>query len=316
MTAIAAVPAQANPGPDFAAFALPVSSDRFSDALMALLAPESAPTLSAADATMLGGLALDGKGKVAKPFELDTDSVKAAAGEAAAADAMLFAALPAPIVPVATPEAFVAEGGMTTSTGKIGTLGLGEALGALAERPDVQLREKLDPRSEARPEFLLETHFPGAHTHVAPAHEAKEAPTFNIEAPIGSSQFREQAADSIRWMARNGETHAEINIHPAELGPIQIEMKMVGDRADLIFVAAHPDTRDALQDQLPQLFDLLAESGIQLGQAHVRDESPDAQGFAARAGLASETENGAETAPKAALLPRGASGDRLVDTFA
>ena len=44
-----------------------------------------------------------------------------------------------------------------------------------------------------------------------------------------------------------------------------------------MFVSQHAEVRQALQDALPQLREMLASSGINLGQANVSDQGPKEQ---------------------------------------
>ena len=88
---------------------------------------------------------------------------------------------------------------------------------------------------------------------------------------------------------------------------------MNGEQTNASFVAASPAAREALEQALPRLREILADAGITLGQASVNAESP-------RNGRGQETvEARGETrrgeAPTAA--PQWTRrGNGLVDTFA
>jgi flagellar hook-length control protein FliK len=62
---------------------------------------------------------------------------------------------------------------------------------------------------------------------------------------------------------------ARIQLHPSEMGSIQIHVRVGSDGADVRFAATHPDVRHALESSLPRLRELLASGGLSLGQAHV-----------------------------------------------
>lgn len=93
-----------------------------------------------------------------------------------------------------------------------------------------------------------------------------------VDAPVGSQRFTDQAAQQVTWMARNGITEAEIRVKPAELGPITVHIEMNQGEAVINFAVTQPETRAAVQDSLHRLQEMLAESGISLGEANVGDQ--------------------------------------------
>ena len=113
---------------------------------------------------------------------------------------------------------------------------------------------------------------------------------------------------------------AEIILTPPQLGRIEVSINMNGDQASANFVAVNPIARDALQDALPRLRELLAQSGIELAQADVRSGQSDngAQGQAnGRATAGGGSGSGADidlpNTPRANWLQ---SGRGVIDTFA
>jgi len=81
---------------------------------------------------------------------------------------------------------------------------------------------------------------------------------------------------------------------------VDIRVSLDGDRIDLGFSAAQQDTRQALQDALPKLREMLAQQGLQLGHADVGQRQ--AQGSGGSGDGRSE-KNGAA----------GARGDELAE---
>jgi flagellar hook-length control protein FliK len=111
---------------------------------------------------------------------------------------------------------------------------------------------------------------------LAPAREALEAQrtatprtATQIESPVGSPLFANEAAQRVTWLARNSIEHAEIRVTPPDMGPIQVTIDMHDNEATINFVVTQTDTRVALEDSLHQLEEMLAESGIALSQASV-----------------------------------------------
>lgn len=66
--------------------------------------------------------------------------------------------------------------------------------------------------------------------------------------------------------------NARIAVNPAELGPVEIRVSVVGDEANIQMSAAHAATREALEDALPRLRAAFGDSGISVGDASVSDQ--------------------------------------------
>jgi flagellar hook-length control protein FliK len=76
-------------------------------------------------------------------------------------------------------------------------------------------------------------------------------------------------AQRLLWMTSNRLDQAEFRMNPPQLGPLGVRLRFDGDQANVVFHASHAQVRDAIEASLPRLRDLLAEQGIQLGQASV-----------------------------------------------
>lgn len=90
-----------------------------------------------------------------------------------------------------------------------------------------------------------------------------------VEAPLNSKVWPEQLGNKIVWLVKNDQQSAQININPPQLGPVQITLHLNGDQANAVFASPHAEVRHAIESALPQLRDMLAASGITLGDANV-----------------------------------------------
>lgn len=109
----------------------------------------------------------------------------------------------------------------------------------------------------------------------AQAQEARPAELpQRIEAPVGSRQWDGEFANRLAWMVGKQEQRAELVLTPPQLGRIEVSLAVSGDQATAIFTSASASVRDAIENALPRLRELLLESGINLGQAQVGSESP------------------------------------------
>lgn len=96
-------------------------------------------------------------------------------------------------------------------------------------------------------------------------------PSSTLSTPVGSPAFPSHLAAEVATIGLAGVERAEIELRPRELGPVRVELSMSGESARIAFSAAHPDTRQAIEQTLPILKDLLAERGLMLAGASVSD---------------------------------------------
>ncbi|WP_276743021.1 flagellar hook-length control protein FliK [Pantoea septica] len=101
-----------------------------------------------------------------------------------------------------------------------------------------------------------------------------------LNAQLGSDEWQQALSQQIVMFTRNGQQNAELRLHPADLGAIQISLKLDNDQAQINMASSHSHVRAALEAALPQLRNALAESGINLGQSQVSSDSfAQSQGF-------------------------------------
>jgi flagellar hook-length control protein FliK len=62
---------------------------------------------------------------------------------------------------------------------------------------------------------------------------------------------------------------AKLNLSPPELGSLEIKISFVEDKAHVHMVAQQGQARDALEQGLPRLRELLTQGGMDLGGASV-----------------------------------------------
>lgn len=106
-----------------------------------------------------------------------------------------------------------------------------------------------------------------------PTMPAPASPATVVEATLqsrpGEPAFANELAAQVSVMVQ-GEVHsARLELNPAELGPIRIDLNLQGGNADISFAAAHAGTREGIEQALPELRELLAQQGVQLGEAGI-----------------------------------------------
>jgi len=140
-----------------------------------------------------------------------------------------------------------------------------------------------------------------------------------IEIPVQTAAWGERIGERVLLMASNGLQSAEIRLSPPELGPLRIQVALDDGVASVTFHAQHALTREAIEQALPRLRELLAENGLTLSQADVGEQGVP-QGsrdhtraeFHSAADQPGEQQSGDDKVrQRSALRPKG-----LVDTFA
>ena len=91
----------------------------------------------------------------------------------------------------------------------------------------------------------------------------------DISPQFGSAEWKPAFASNVQILVNNGITNAALQLHPADLGPIEVRIQMIDQRADISFTVANADAGAAIQSALPELREQLERGGIQLGQTSV-----------------------------------------------
>lgn len=101
---------------------------------------------------------------------------------------------------------------------------------------------------------------------------------------------------------------AEIRLDPPELGALRIRIHMQGDQANISFQSPHAHVRDALEQSMPRLRDMLAEHGMDMGEANVADQQNGERSIAQDMAAAHEDTEGASSMAQDAGVERDAEG--------
>lgn len=120
---------------------------------------------------------------------------------------------------------------------------------------------------------------------------ASSAGTFqaSIALPVNHPAWPGQLSSTLARVSQTkstveGDHRVELRLHPAELGPLSINLRLGEHGAQAQFFSAHPQVRHAVEQAIPQLREALAEQGIQLGNTSVGS-----QGFAQSQGETSHS---------------------------
>ena len=97
---------------------------------------------------------------------------------------------------------------------------------------------------------------------------AGAVPGDRIPARVGSQGWDNQISQRIVYMVGK-EQAATLTLNPPDLGPVQIVLNVSNDQATVAFSADQLEVRQALENALPRLREMMSESGIALNNATV-----------------------------------------------
>jgi flagellar hook-length control protein FliK len=199
---------------------------------------------------------------------------------------------------------------------------------------DLVLRQAAGGRSTAAPLFdrtPLESAPAAAHAAalVRELHQPTAAPAdAAIEAALRSAPdeagFAPALGAQVALWVKDGVQEARLQLHPAELGPVTVQIALEGQAAHIDFTAAVAATRESIEQSLPALAAALRESGFTLAGGGVfgrsgqgandshRERAPEGRGQGTRGTGAVGAGGAGESAP----LPARRWGRSLVDLYA
>ena len=154
------------------------------------------------------------------------------------------------------------------------------------------------------------------------AQAAGAVPTDRLSARVGTPAWDNQVGQKVIWMVGGEEQSATLELNPPDLGPVQVVLNVSNEMASVTFSAQQLEVRQALENSLPRLREMMNESGIALGNATVNAGSDggqqQGQPGSGRSGSGGNGAGGdsavADSAPRQRTGILGGAG--AVDTFA
>jgi flagellar hook-length control protein FliK len=163
---------------------------------------------------------------------------------------------------------------------------------------------------------------PVSHQQVQAA-AATAAAADKLAPRVGSNGWDQALGQKIVWMVGGEMQSASLTLNPPDLGPMEVVLNVSNNQANVTFTAAQPEVRQALEDAVPKLREMLGDAGIQLGQANVSAGTPNNQpgqhGESRQSTRSTgDSLNKAEETTASVMRSQAVSGggNGLVDTFA
>lgn len=157
---------------------------------------------------------------------------------------------------------------------------------------------------------------------IAPQNLAAPSAQLTVPTPVGRKDWGDDFGQKITWLATSNHQSAELHLNPPQLGPLDVVISVSGDQASAFFSSPHAAVRDAVEQAMPKLREMMADNGITLGNTSVNDQARDNDRNAhqARSGgsqTGSISDNMAAGTPQPVVLTTPARRHNgLLDTFA
>lgn len=151
--------------------------------------------------------------------------------------------------------------------------------------------------------------------------QAQAQQLFNAHPQLLTPHWGQAVGERMIMMAQHGPRSAQIQLDPPELGSMQIRVHVQGqDQISVSFTSPNPAVRDALEQQMPRLREMLAEQGLELSEGAISDDSSSSgQGSDSRGGSEGRTggyAGGSSGELDSESLPGSAVAVGLVDYYA
>lgn len=124
-----------------------------------------------------------------------------------------------------------------------------------------------------------------SQTSEAKAAELSETASLEIETPVRDAQWSQAFAYRVQFMATQGIQRAQVQLNPAELGPMEITIDLVDDVAQVQITAEQAATKEAVEQAVPRLREMMAQSGFSETNVELSSPQDESRGSAGDAQL-------------------------------
>lgn len=86
-------------------------------------------------------------------------------------------------------------------------------------------------------------------------------------------QWQQAVSERVVWAAGQQVQTATIQLDPPELGSLQVKLQVTQEGVNVSFTSPHANVRDAVEQSIPRLREMMAEQGLDLAESSVGDQS-------------------------------------------
>jgi flagellar hook-length control protein FliK len=111
----------------------------------------------------------------------------------------------------------------------------------------------------------------GAHQ----TYRSSAEPTLQTAVPVevGKPGWSDSVMQRVMWMSSQNISKAEIALDPPELGPMHVKVSSTGDQTSIVFTSHNAAVREALDQSLARLREMMESQGVNLSDVDVSDEN-------------------------------------------
>lgn len=131
----------------------------------------------------------------------------------------------------------------------------------------------LTPAQLAQSPALATQHSTAASQTAALKTAEAQLPTLYLQEPQAAAQLK----DRVMYQVQQKIQTAEIRLAPEELGSVQIKVNLQQDQLSVQFVVQQAQAKEALEQQMPRLKELLQQQGVELTDSQVSQQQQQQQ---------------------------------------
>ena len=109
--------------------------------------------------------------------------------------------------------------------------------------------------------------------NATPISQLLSTPQTEINEPFGRASWSQAMGKQVLMMINQNIGSAEIRLNPANLGPIEIHIDMSEDQVNVAMSSRHAIVREAMEQALPRLREMLNDNGFNLSDTDVSQHS-------------------------------------------
>jgi flagellar hook-length control protein FliK len=148
-------------------------------------------------------------------------------------------------------------------------------------------------------------------------------PQYSVQHQVGQDGFTPAVGERIDWMLKGGVKEARLQLNPPGMGPLDVMVTVGEERTTVNMVAHNTATREALQEDLQRLRNMLADQGngeveVNVSSGGEDDKQDGAVGLAGQETAGGGGQGDSPDGEGDELLERGADNPvkGLIDHFA
>jgi flagellar hook-length control protein FliK len=144
---------------------------------------------------------------------------------------------------------------------------------------------------------------------------------FAVAEPFGGERWAQAVGERVMMLVGRDHQIAELKLTPPNLGQLEVRVSVQQDQASVAFVSQHAAVRDALEQAIPRLREMLAQQDLQLVNVDVSQRETGQQAGSGEAGHGRSGSGGGDlagdgAAPTESGMPSGRLLQGMVDLFA